>query len=579
VTHAPTPLDRIIDLARNGQIEAASQACDTALEAEPDSAELLHLRGLLFTLSNQAAAAIPLISRAIDARPQPKYWSNLGNALSATGRLDEAERAYRNAIALDADFGDAWFNFGKLLLHSGRVPEAAEALEHVTRLNPADAQAWKILGDTYQQFGQFTEATAAYEKAFASNRRDPAIAALLADCLERENRLDDARRMAEAALAVDPEHPLAGLVMAVLERRAGRPGEAQTRLLAMPVSRLPLALQARREHELGVLDDRAGAPDSAYAHFARAKTLQASIPDADPADGHRYLSRLEHLIALDYSWLAERRDVPDDGVADPVFVVGFPRSGTTLLNQLLSGHPELHVMEETPLLMLLEHRLGDQQIAYPMGLAGLSSRQRRALRRQYFDFVRLAHPAWDGKKRLVDKLPLNIARLPLAACLFPRARVVLSLRHPYDACLSGFMQLFAANDAMANFADLRSAALMYDRVFTLWEKVSASMPLPWMPLKYEELIVEPEKHLRALIEFLGLPWTTALLDHTSTVGRRGRINTPSYQQVARPLHRESLGRWVSYAAYFEPLEPLLLRHLQAWGYDAAPAPPAAVSRK
>jgi hypothetical protein len=149
--------------------------------------------------------------------------------------------------------------------------------------------------------------------------------------------------------------------------------------------------------------------------------------------------------------------------------------------------------------------------------------------------------------------------------------VVLALRHPYDACLSGFMQLFAGNDAMANFADLRSAALMYDRVFTLWEKVSAAMLLPWMPLRYEDLISDPENQMRALIGFLGLPWTRALLDHTSTVAQRRRINTPSYQQVARPLHRESLGRWVHYARHFEPLEPLQRRHLEAWGYEAPPA--------
>lgn len=566
-------LDSIVNLAQAGQVEAASQACDAALQAEPDGPELLHLRGLLFTLSNQPGAAIPFIQRAINHHPQPKYWSNLGNALWVTGRLEDAERAYRNAIALDAKFEDAWFNLGKLLLHSGRIPEAAEVLEQITRLNPADGQAWRILGDTYQQFGQLIEAREAYERASASSPRDPDIAALVADCLERENRVDDARRMVEIALAVQPEHDLGNLVMAILERRAGRAADARARLLAMSDSRSPLSSRARREHELGLLDDRAGAHESAYAHFARAKTLQASIPDFDKADGQRYLSRLERLTELDYSWLAERREPPDDGMTDPIFIVGFPRSGTTLLNQLLNGHPQLYVMEETPVLAVLEHRLTDTQIVYPTGLATLSDAHARALRLQYFDFVRLAHPEWDGKKRLVDKLPLNIARLPLAARLFPQARVVLALRHPYDACLSGFMQLFTPNDAMANFFDLHSAALMYDRVFTLWDKLSASMSLPWIPLKYEELIVHPENQMRAVIQFLGLPWTAALLDHTSTIGKRGRINTPSYQQVARPLHRESLGRWVSYAPYFKPLEPLLLRHVEAWGYEAAPAPP------
>src|SRR5262245_46383001 len=132
-------LEEIVGLAQGGQIEAASRACDSALRADPDSAELLHLRGLLYSLSNQPAAAIPLIERALGVAPRPKYWSNLGNALWSAGRLDEAERAYRSALRLDAKFADAWFNLGKLLLHVGRAPEAVETLEQVTRLNPADA--------------------------------------------------------------------------------------------------------------------------------------------------------------------------------------------------------------------------------------------------------------------------------------------------------------------------------------------------------------------------------------------------------------------------------------------------------
>lgn len=565
-------LDSIVGLAQTGQLEAAIHACDAALQAEPDAPELLHLRGLLFTLSDQPAAAIPFINRAIGSRPQPKYWSNLGNALWATDRLDEAERAYRNAIALDEGFGDAWFNLGKLLLHTARLPEAADALEHVTRINP-DVRTWKMLGEAYRQLEQFMEARHAYERAFAASPRDPDIAALLADCLEKENRLEDARRMVETALASQPEHYLGNMVMAILERRAGRAGEARARLLAMPDSSLPVRLRVQREHELGVLYDMANEYDSAYACFARAKSLQASIPSFGQADRERYLSRLERLIELDYSWLAERRSPADDGMASPIFIVGFPRSGTTLLNQILNGHPQLHVMEETPLLAILEDRLTEMQVAYPAGLATLPGEQARALRREYFDLVRTAHPLWDGKRQLVDKLPLNISRLPLAALLFPGARVLLALRHPYDACLSGFMQLFSANDAMANFANLQSAALMYDRVFTLWEKVRASLPLPWMPVKYEDLVADPEAQLRSVMKFLGLPWTQALLDHTSTIGKRGRIKTPSYEQVARPIHRRSVGRWISYASHFESLTPLLLRHVEALGYETTPVPP------
>jgi hypothetical protein len=227
-------------------------------------------------------------------------------------------------------------------------------------------------------------------------------------------------------------------------------------------------------------------------------------------------------------------------------------------------------MEELPVMSTLQDQLADEMPDYPASLATLPAAQARALRRQYFELVHVAHPQWDGKKRLVDKLPLNFTRLPLIVRLFPRAQILLALRHPYDACLSGFMQNFTHNDAMANFDDLRSAALMYDKVFTLWDKLRTSLPLPWLPVKYEDLVHDPEQQTRAITRFLGLPWSAALLRHADTVKERGHISTPSYQQVARSIHRESLGRWIGYSSYFEPLQPLLRRHLKAWNYDTVP---------
>jgi len=560
-------LDSIIKLAQGGELQAASQACDAALGSEPDRPELLHLRGLLFTLSGRPDDAVPLINRAISLGPQPKYWSNLGNAFLATGAPDQAEHAYRKAIELDPAFVDAWFNLGRLFQDSGRLGEAADALEQTTRLVPVDNQAWKILGDVYQKLDRVSAARQAYEQAFALTPQNLELAALIAYCLERENRLDEARRLLELTLAKLPDHPLGSIVMAILERRSGQSEAARARLLAMSESRLSLPLRVQREHELGVLDDRAHQPESAFGHFARAKALQREDPKYGQVDGRRFLERLDRLIGLDYSWLSQCTRPIADGLTDPIFIVGFPRSGTTLLNQILYAHPDLDVMEELPVLSTLQDQLADGLPDYPASLATLPDEQSRALRRQYSDLVHVAHPQWDGKKRLVDKLPLNFTRLPLIVRLFPRAQILLALRHPYDACLSGFMQNFASNDAMANFDDLRSAALMYDKVFSLWDKLRASLPLPWLPVKYEDLVHDPEQQTRAITRFLGLPWSAALLRHADKVKERGHISTPSYQQVARPVHRESLGRWVSYAPHFKPLEPLVLRHLKAWGYD------------
>jgi len=564
-----TDLESIARLAQSGQLRAACEQCDQALNTEPDNPEFLHLRGLLFSLSGKPDEAIRQIRRAIALRSQPKYWSNLGNALVTVNRLEDAERAFREAIALDAAFATAWFNLGKLLVLRQRFTDAADAFGHSTRLESADPEGWKSLGNVLEQLGQPQQAHAVYEQGLAASPGDPGLSALAAYCLERENRLDEARVLAEASLAREPANGLASLVLAVLDRRAGRVAEARARLLAMTDTGLSLPMQVKREHELGVLEDRLRAHESAYRHFSRAKSLQARLPEYARFDCMRYLSMLEHLIRQDYSWMAGCNSEIDDGRRDPVLIVGFPRSGTTLLNQFLNGHPQLFVMEETPLLLSLERRLAEMHVEYPAGLSGLTAAQVRSLRQEYFTLARSAHPDWDGERRLVDKLPLNLTRLPLAARLFPGSRLLLSLRHPYDACLSGFMQLFSPNDAMACFADLGTTARMYDRLFTLWERLAGHLPIPVLPVKYENLVQDTEREIRSLMAFLDLPWMESLLDHTRTVGARGFINTPSYHQVARPVHRESLQRWESYAPYFRRLDDLLQPHAKALGYEVA----------
>ena len=263
------------------------------------------------------------------------------------------------------------------------------------------------------------------------------------------------------------------------------------------------------------------------------RIIAAAFPGARAAAAayRRHVAALAEMLTPDYAdgWVP----APQDERPAPVFLVGFPRSGTTLLDTLLMGHPDIHVLEERPLLQRAGEALGDFA-----RLPGLGAAEIARLRALYFAELDALDPAARGKM-VVDKLPLNILGAPLIHRLFPEAKLIFAERHPCDVVLSCFTQNFDINDAMANFLDLGDAARLYDLVMTFWTKARDILSLDVHVVRYEALVVDKEKEMRALIDFLGLPWDDKALDNPGTAIARGLIATPSY---AQPRARGALSR-------------------------------------
>jgi hypothetical protein len=245
----------------------------------------------------------------------------------------------------------------------------------------------------------------------------------------------------------------------------------------------------------------------------------------------------------------------------PAFLVGFPRSGTTLLDTLLMGHRDTVVLEEVHLLGAAEREIG--RVA-DLALASRHSLERA--REAYFrELDRNVDPGFSGL--VVDKLPLNLPGAPFIEAMFPRAPIIFAQRHPCDAVLSGFLQSFVMNDAMASFLTIEDAADLYDAVMSAWRAMREAFPLNVHVVRYETLVTEPEAELRPLVEFLGLDWDERMLAHTQTARKRGTIITPSYDQVTEPLNSRSVGRWKKYRAELEPVLPVLLPWAEWLGYQ------------
>ncbi|HMC92677.1 MAG TPA: sulfotransferase, partial [Allosphingosinicella sp.] len=371
---------------------------------------------------------------------------------------------------------------------------------------------------------------------------------------ERSSRIDALPPLLEEATRAGVAGPELGYLRAVVLRREGRLAEALDAVRAAPAEMEP----ERRAALIARLADSLGRTDEAFEAFAEMNRLGAGTA-ADPAG---YRSRIDDMIrTAQPSWFVRwTADAPPADRPAPIFLVGFPRSGTTLLDTFLMGHPHVLVLEEEPVLQRARDALGDFA-----RLPDLDAGEIARLRNLYFAALDEIAPEAAGKT-VVDKLPLNILGAPLIHRLFPGAPIILSLRHPCDAVLSCFMQAFEPNDAMANFLNLGDAADLYDKVFTFWEQCRAGLPLNVHPLRYEDLVEQPEEEMRALIGFLGLDWDPCLLDHRRTAAARGTIVTPSYAQVTQPLYRAAAGRWQRYRDQMAPVLPVLCPWAERLGY-------------
>jgi tetratricopeptide (TPR) repeat protein len=375
--------------------------------------------------------------------------------------------------------------------------------------------------------------------------------------LERGNKIEEVEGLYEKALGHGIDEEELRYVQALILRRKGQLAEALELAKQSTMTSLDPAWRAQL---IGELADKLDDADTAFAAYSEMNELAASKPDAVQFDGTEYPRRVEAMTGnVTREWFESwRRVEPDDLPPSPAFLVGFLRSGTTLLDTILMGHPGTTVIEEEPMLAAVEDALGDWS-----RLGELDTPAVNALRERYFAEVR--HPAAPDNL-LIDKNPLASLRAPLIYRLFPDARFIFTVRHPCDVVLSCFMQNFLVTESTASFLDLGNAALAYDRTMTYWKKCRGIFPLKVHTVRYEDMVDDLESELRPLLDFLGLEWDDRVLDHQKTATQRGYIRTPSYHQVTEKIYARASGRWTRYRKHIEAALPILTPWVEEFGY-------------
>ncbi len=529
--------------------------------------------------SGQMPRAIDLACKALDAGHEDPVLYNLrAHGRRRDGRLDEALDDLRRANALDPRSARILSEMANCLNAMGRYRQAEKAAGEAIDRDASLAEAWFHRAFALEMLNELEPARQGYLEAL---RLDPRIAdapARLASLAELRGETDEARKFAEQSLAIQPRHPVATLMLANLDLGQGDLASAEARL--RPVLSDPNAQALVGANALCCLADIR----DAQGRYGEAFRIYRDALWNWKASFAPRFSRPDGIGAVDIvrqsAAVISQVEVPAQAAVRTAtargthprlaFIMGFPRSGTTLLGQVLASHPGVSLSEERPLLARAIAELSDPVEGLPR-LATLSEEEIDVYRADFWE--RAANHGLDlNREVLVEQTAFNTAYLPLIARLFPQARIVFAVRDPRDVVLSCFRRLFAPNHFTLELATLEGAAAFYDATMRLAETCRTKFDLAVLEIRNEDLIADFDGQTRHLCAHLGIDWRETLRDFHKDTARRTLI-TRSAAQVRRGLRADGVAVWRRYGEELSPVLPMLEPWVARFGYEPAqPAP-------
>mgnify|MGYP000008681102 CR=1 FL=1 len=541
-------LNLALCLAAVGQDSAALHHLRLAAQVQPDLVDAWFNLGVLYSRNQDDAAAIASYRKALALAPDhPTALNNLGELLARMGQSDEAARLLGHALKLSPDFTDAQYNLARLILDE-QAAKASQLLGQVIKARPQWVDAYRLYAKAQARNGDHA---AALDTLVEALEIAPADANLRNDLgliqLELGN-LPASRQSFESALALDPGHihALYNLTFsikaeenpALLEKLHAAIGNAQD---------LSADLRAMLHFAAGHLHEAGQDYDAAFSEFEQANRLKGAVYDAGQVEAHFAAIKAVFTPELFARYDCNKEQTP------AVFIVGMPRSGTTLTEQILASHPQAAGAGELLLLNQMANGLGrllNSDESYPGCVPQLTCTVIDQLAKDYTQ--ELIRRGGDALK-ISDKMPGNFVHLGLIALILPHARIIHCRRDPLDTCVSCFTANFTGYLPYAyDLANLGHYYRCYQDLMAHWARV---IPNPIHTLEYEHLIANPEREIKRLIAFLGLPWDVRCL----TPHRTPRaVLTASNVQVRQPIYRHAVDRAARYARHLDPLRRALV---------------------
>lgn len=545
--HAPAHALLGMALARLGNPDEALVFLEKAVRADNTLVMAFGVRADILAALGRDREAAENFQRVLALNPGlAEVHCNFANVLQRLARYDDAVRHYRTALKLRPDLKRVHGNLGRALFALGRLSEALDSVERAIAIEPDSAQLHHARGLILKDLERYQESLSSFDKALALDPSDLASMANKATLLQILGRLDDARAVLKQVIAREPGNSANYLKLS--QGTQFKEGDADIAAMEQLLSAAGARSEAERidlHFALAKAYRDIGKPAQSFQQLIHGNALRRCTIDYAE---HAALDRLDRVCRVFTPELMQAKAGAGNPSDKPVFIIGMPRSGTTLLEQILGSHPRVSPLGERDVFeKAFTASTGRGAAEYPDCLADVTPAQIGAIGAAYVDTMGALAPAAD---RFTDKLPLNFLYAGLIRLALPNARIIHARRDPVDTCVSCFATDFARDQPFAyDLAELGRYYRAYEKLMDHWRRVLPEGSM--LEVQYEDVVGDIEAQARRIVTHCGLEWDAACLAFYKL---ERPVVTASAAQVRQPIYRDSVGRWREYG---EPVRPLL----------------------
>jgi len=539
---APAEMNRLVSLFNLGRYEELESDARDLIKLYPYAGFVWKVLGV--ALKSQGKDALLALKKATELLPNDaESHSNLALALQDLGQLDAAVASCRRALLIRPDYAEAHNNLSNALRELRQLDAAAASARRALEIKPGLAQAHHSLAVVLRNQGCTVEAEVSCCRALEIDANLPGAIAFMAELQADKGQFAEAEKLLRRAIAIKPESVEAWAGIAGIRKMSKSDVDWLAAAQKIVGRVLPPRSEAQLRFAIGKYHDDIGEFDQAFFQYRRANELGKLY-------GNEY-DRSQQKLAVDVlariygrDWI-RREQVNDNSSARPVFIVGMPRSGTSLAEQILASHPEVFGAGE------LGFWKNATALHAPSVLTGRIDEG--ALPKLASDYLQLLQGFSSDAAHVVDKMPDNFLHLGLIHTAFPNARIIHMQRNPIDTCLSIYFQHFNTSHAYAN--DLEDLAHYYAEYYRVMEHWRANLPVESiLHVPYEALVDDQEGWTRKMLDFIGLPWDARCIDFHQCVRT---VSTASNWQVRQKISKASVRRWRNYEKFVGPLQKLM----------------------
>jgi len=554
---------------KEGKNFEAIKFFEKIIKIEPNHFQTNFFLGSLYAQNVNFKQAIKFLSKAQSLNHKiPDVHNNLGRIYLRLGQFDKATISFNKAIEINPNYAAAFCNLGLVNNKLGKIEEAINCYKKSIEINSKDGVSYFNLGNLYRENNDIINAEKFYLLSVKTNPKffDPYINLL--NLYERTNKRDKLIEIIKSAESIFKNNITLKLVKGKDLYNLKKFREAIELLENFNFGKSENIKEQSRIVILAKSHDQIGEFEKAFKYFEKANEISLNI-------NNKFFNKKKTLKMI------EKRTnfFKDNKVKNwkkfnfkskenpPIFLIGFPRSGTTLLDAILRSHPLIGVIEEKPIIENWIKEIQKEVDSDLKYLHNINENSAQKFRKMYFDLRNKNIKKNNVKKIYIDKMPLNIIHAGEISRIFPGAKFIMALRHPCDCVLSCFMQSFKMNDAMSNFLNLEDSANFYDSVMKIWQLYINTFSINLHTVKYEDLVTNFEKSINNILDFLEVEWSKNVLEFYKTSQVDRMISTPSYDQVNKPIYKKSLNKWQNYKDQMQNVLPILNKWVEKYNYS------------